>query len=285
MNGIDYSWARPGGAAIKAAGFDFAMRYVPYPGDGGKGLTTAELADLQANGLSVGLVFESTGDRMKEGEQAGREDAATCLAAQMALGWPNDRPFYFAVDWDARSQNDLTQIDAYLRGAASVLGAERVGVYGGYYVLDHCAKAQTARWYWQTYAWSQGQVHPLNHIYQYENGQTLNGGAVDYCTAIDGDFGQWPVTTASSGDQTSETGGEEMNTKEQLLGGIACGDYQRMLSAYSALRQRGTLPDLGLDNVENDTPDDTMAVLNAALVKRFSILELAFTNADAADAL
>lgn len=280
MNGIDYSWARPGGAAIKAAGFQFAMRYVPYPGDQGKGLTPAELADLQANGIAVGMVFESTGNRMLEGEAAGRADASTCLSAQLFLGIPNDRPFYFAVDWDARTPQEYEKIDAYLRGAAAVLGAERVGVYGGWEVIDHCYRNQTARWYWQTYAWSGGREHPQNHVYQYENGQTLNGGAVDYCTAIDGDFGQWPKPQIATNERN-----DAMTPKEKLLGSLGCLDYAAMLSTYQRLRSVGILPDEGLDNVETDTPDDTLAVLNAALVKRFAIIGLAFSNPDAADAL
>ena len=57
--GIDYSWARPGGAAIKAAGKAFAVRYLYPDGQGGKGLDASELADLQANGIEVPVVYES----------------------------------------------------------------------------------------------------------------------------------------------------------------------------------------------------------------------------------
>ena len=52
--GVDYSFARPGGAALRAAGKSFAVRYVPYQGDQGKGLKADELSDLQANGIAVG---------------------------------------------------------------------------------------------------------------------------------------------------------------------------------------------------------------------------------------
>ena len=47
--GIDYSWARPGGAAIAAAGKKFAVRYLYPDGQGGKGLDASELQDLHAS--------------------------------------------------------------------------------------------------------------------------------------------------------------------------------------------------------------------------------------------
>lgn len=190
--GVDYSWSRPGGAAIKAAGFEFVMRYCPYIGDEGKGLTASELADLQDNGLAVGLVYESTAGRPLSGRDAGIVDAIVARAAMEQLGFPASRPMYFAVDFDA-NQTHFAQIDGYLGGAASILGAERVGVYGGIEVIDHCAHAGTAHWFWQTYAWSGGRISQFTHVFQYRNGQTLNGGSVDYNEALKPDFGQWEV--------------------------------------------------------------------------------------------
>ena len=195
INGVDYSWARPGGAAIKAAGFDFAVRYIDYPGANGKGLTPDEMADLHGNGVAVCLVFESTAERALGGFTAGRVDAEMMRGALTVLGWPNDRPVYFAVDFDAWPSHQHA-IDKYLRGAASILGAERIGVYGGYWVIKRCDENGSAAWFWQTYAWSGGDVHPRNHIYQYRNGQTLNGGEVDYNYAYGSDYGQWLPATA-----------------------------------------------------------------------------------------
>ena len=192
MKGIDYSWSRPGGAAIKAAGFEFVMRYVPYFGDGGKGLTVPELADLRANGLPVGLVFESTAARHLEGFAAGMMDARTAIDGIAGLGLPSNRPIYFAVDFYAQP-DQMRAIDDYQSGAASILGIERVGVYGSYAVIDHCHKAGTAAWFWQTYAWSRGLVHPERHLYQYSNGETLNESAVDYNFGYGTDQGLWPA--------------------------------------------------------------------------------------------
>lgn len=186
--GVDYAWARPGGAKLKANGKTFAMRYVDYPGAGGKELGPEELADLKANGIAVGLVYEQTAGRIFEGGPAGTDDANQCVVSGTVLGWPADRPFYFACDADA-TEDQLAYVDDYLVGAASVLGVARVGIYGEAEVVDHCLNAGTATWGWQTYAWSGGVVSSLAHVLQYSNGEW--GGTVDFCRSLKDDFGQW----------------------------------------------------------------------------------------------
>jgi hypothetical protein len=96
---------------------------------------------------------------------------------------------YFSADWDATS-GEQAAIDAYLKGAASVLGAGRVGVYGSFDVINRCKRNGTARWFWQTYAWSGGRLSGAAHLYQYHNGQHING-AVDLTRALVPEFGQW----------------------------------------------------------------------------------------------
>lgn len=187
IEGVDYSWARPGGKTLKDAGKQFAVRYIPYPGHGGKGLDAGELADLRANGLSVAMVFESYVSRVKEGFGAGAADATESVKQLANLGLGNI-PVYFAVDWDT-TEGDQVVIDDYLKGAASVLGLSRVGVYGSYYVCKRCRDNKTATYLWQTYAWSGGQVLDGIHLYQYRNGQNLNG-AVDFTRALQDNYGQ-----------------------------------------------------------------------------------------------
>ncbi len=192
MKGVDYSFARPGAAAIKAAGYDFVLRYVPYPGDGGKGLDAAELADLRANGLAVGLVFESTAERHLGGFNAGVADAWQCNRSILDLNFPDRLPVYFAVDFDAQPSH-WPLIDAYQAGAISVLGLPRVGIYGSYSVVEHAHEANTAAWYWQCRAWSGTpvQMSPWRHLYQTYPGGQINGGDVDFNEAFGADQGLW----------------------------------------------------------------------------------------------
>lgn len=186
--GVDYSWARPGGSILKAAGRHFAVRYLYPDGQGGKGLDASELADLTNNGVEVPVVYESYDRRATEGREAGKADAKTAQAQLEALGLPSGMPIYFAVDYDA-PESDQAVIDEYLRGCADVIGVDRVGVYAGYWVVKRCHENGTAKWLWQTYAWSGGNVHPENHLYQYRNGQFING-AVDFCRALKDNYGQ-----------------------------------------------------------------------------------------------
>lgn len=200
--GIDYAWARPGGAAIKAAGKSFVMRYVEYPAAGGKGLRPDELADLHGSGLAVGMVFESDGLTPLQGAVAGDYDARQAATGLASIGWPADRPCYFAVDTDARSVDQLAAIDSYLIAAGQVLGSERIGVYGGIAVVDHCLSVGSAKWGWQTYAWSGGQVSTLAHVLQYSNGEW--GDTVDFCRSLKDDFGQWPVEDEMTPEQARQ---------------------------------------------------------------------------------
>lgn len=186
--GVDYSWARPGGATLKNAGKAFAVRYLYPDGQGGKGLDVSELQDLQANGIEVPVVYESYAARAKEGRAAGVADAKTAQQALEAVGLPTGMPIYFAVDYDA-PESDQGAIDEYLRGCADVIGFDRVGVYAGYWVVKRCAENKTAKWLWQTYAWSGGNWFPGNHLEQYRNGQDLNG-AVDFNRSKQDNYGQ-----------------------------------------------------------------------------------------------
>jgi hypothetical protein len=192
VRGIDYSLARPGGAAIRAAGFEFVMRYIDYPGAGGKGLTGGELADLRANGLAVGLVFERYEGRPNEGRLAGVADAQVADRAARSLGFPPSQPIYFAIDFDAQP-GDYAAIDEYFAGAASVLGLGRVGAYGHDRVLGHLRSRGLAMWFWQCLAWSGGRTFEGRHLYQAQNGQFVNGGAVDVNFAYGEDQGLWKV--------------------------------------------------------------------------------------------
>ena len=186
--GLDYSWARPGGATIKNAGYKFVVRYIPYPGNRGKGLEKPELQDLRNHGLAVAMVFESWAARALDGRKAGQQDAAESQRQLERIGMDRTMPIYFAVDFDAR-EDQQAAIDEYLRGAADILGKDRIGVYGGYHVIKRCVQNKTATYLWQTYAWSGGNVHPDIHLYQYLNGQNLNG-AVDFNLSKKAYFGQ-----------------------------------------------------------------------------------------------
>jgi hypothetical protein len=189
IEGVDYSFSRPSPAALKAAGKHFAVRY-GGPGSASKQITKSEYAALKAAGIEVVANAEGAAAGFK-GTAAGKSWAADAEAYFKSVGMPSGRPIYFSVDWDADS-GDWSAIDAALRGAASVIGAGCVGVYGSYDVMQHCHSAGTAKWFWQTYAWSGGKApSSFVHLYQYHNGVKIGGADCDLTRALIADYGQW----------------------------------------------------------------------------------------------
>jgi hypothetical protein len=188
--GLDYSWGRPGGEAVAAAGYEFVIRYLPYPGHHGKGLSRPEITDIREHGLDLGVIYESVASRALHGHGAGSADARQSVRSMEALGIP-EIPVYFAVDFDAQP-HQYAQVAQYFAGCASVLGSARVGLYGSYSVVQAFSQDDpSTSWYWQTYAWSRGRLSPFAHVYQYRNGQIVGGAEVDFNREIVPDWGQW----------------------------------------------------------------------------------------------
>jgi hypothetical protein len=195
MLGLDYAGGRPVPASIVAGGYSFVARYLSPGGASlpGKQLLPDEYRALLAAGIAVVLNWETTATRMQGGRAAGIADAQAAQSAVGALGVPGDRPIYFSADWDA-TPADQTLIDAYLAGAASVIGADRVGVYGSYYVVQRCLDHQSARWAWQTMAWSGGQCEARAHLRQRIGTVIVGAVECDVNEALQFDFGQHPMS-------------------------------------------------------------------------------------------
>jgi hypothetical protein len=191
--GIDCYSPVTDAVALKAAGAQFACRYVSTPGNP-KNITVTEAARLKAAGVNVVIVFENTKGRALSGRIGGQADATLALQQAVAAGMPDGCPIYFAVDFDATSTQQPA-VNAYLNGAVSVLGKSGVGVYGSYRVVKAVLDAGICKWAWQTYAWSSGVWDTRAHIQQYSNGQVLAGHSVDFNHATVSDYGQWKNRT------------------------------------------------------------------------------------------
>lgn len=215
----DYSWARPGGAALAAAGVKAVGRYVNDPG--GKGINTSELHDLQSHGVAVWLIFETSGQDAT-GSGNGVADARAAQSAVNALGFPH-AVVYFAID--EQNAPDLTD---YFQGIARVIPLARIGVYGGLDTIQAAQRARLASFFWQTYAWSRGEVASGIHLYQYLNGQTINGGAVDYCRTLEANFGQI-VGSAAPSSPAAPGGGADLGQNES---GHPTSWVQKRLNVY-----------------------------------------------------
>lgn len=191
VHGVDYSYGRPGGQALREAGAVFALRYLSNDPD--KNLTHAEALDLAAHGVAVGVVWESTAQRALAGHSAGATDAATALTQARACGMPAGRPVYFAVDFDALAGPELNAVIDYFEGVNSVLPPSQTGVYGGYETVLAIMGRNLAHFGWQTTAWSNGAWYGASQLQQVGYGSTIAGVQCDIDSAS-GDAGLWHPT-------------------------------------------------------------------------------------------
>jgi hypothetical protein len=197
MEGIDFSYGSGTTVAqIKNAGKGFVCRYLS--GGGSKDISKAELSNYVGGGIAVVLVWELGANRMNQGAAAGKADATKANQQAIGLG-AGTIPIYFAADWDA-SAAQQANINAYLDGAAGVIGRGRVGVYGSYYVVKRAFDAGKITFGWQTYAWSGGQWDSRAQLQQYKNDIKIAGvpAQLDLDRSMKADFGQWPRPGATT---------------------------------------------------------------------------------------
>lgn len=191
--GLDYSaYAFPAAAAVRDSGHEFVCRYLSWLGNP-KNLKPEEIADMHAHGVAVVVVFETTRWRAADGFDAGKYDAGEALDQARRLGWPADRPIYFAVDFEV-PQDQCGTIWSYFDGVKTVLGRDRVGVYGSYDVVRTMIEGGLVKYAWQTAAWSAGQFGgPRINLFQRAEQVTVDGVTCDVNEALTTDYGQWPV--------------------------------------------------------------------------------------------
>jgi LysM repeat protein len=190
----DLSWGRPGGKAIKAAGYSGVLRYLSHDTTG-KNLSASERDDYFANGLSIRLVYENGSQAALGGHAQGFSDGQNALQLAQALGLPKSYGIYYAVDFDATPVQQ-TAIDEYGNGFREGLaGYYDCAEYAGYWVVSRSIANGTTKKSWQTLAWSGGNV--VNGVNIYQNGKSDFGGAVDVDELRNDDGWNW---TAVSGD-------------------------------------------------------------------------------------
>jgi hypothetical protein len=186
--GFDYSWARPSASFLKSNGCQFVCRYLSWLPNG-KCIDRAEFQFLLNLGVAVVLNWEYYAEDMIRGANHyadGQTHAREAERQRKALGAP-ECPIYFSADFDA-TPGQQAAINSYLDGVASIIGRDRTGIYASYYCVERTLAAGKAKWAWQTYAWSGGNVSNKAHLLQYQNG--VLGGGYDRCRSLKDNFGQ-----------------------------------------------------------------------------------------------
>lgn len=149
--GVDYSSARPGGAALKAAGVAGAGRYL---GDDDRCITAEEYADLTEHEVNVWLVFESQSrdlsTSMLNGYAKGVADAHAAVAAITDARLPADSPVSWAADFDIAPDSErVSQAESYVDGWNTVIPAGRRVGYGGLWFLDYIHSRGKVDFLWE----------------------------------------------------------------------------------------------------------------------------------------
>jgi len=165
---VDYAWTHPSISTLRNVGAVGVVRYLSN--DSSKNLSSHEYSILKDAGLSVTLVWETTGSRALSGYAGGQSDADRAEKLADALGYPDTAAIYFTADFDANSTQRKT-ITQYLKGARDSCNRP-IGIYGSFYVVEDAASQDTADYFWQTQAWSGGQVSKNADLLQVVKGST-----------------------------------------------------------------------------------------------------------------
>lgn len=172
---------------LRRGGVGIVIRYVGSAK--WKCLTRREANALRRAGIDIAAVYETKAGWMLGGYKAGVTAAKRARAAVRACGGPRTPFVYFACDVATKR---YSTVNACLRGAASVLGRNNVGIYGSYSVCDNALKSGWATKAWQTEAWSYGKSLASAALYQ--NARRCDGYlGLDYDSnfARAEDLGQW----------------------------------------------------------------------------------------------
>lgn len=188
-NAFDESFQRLPADLAKAHGARVVMGYLSW--DASKNLSSSEIRAHHNLGLGVVLGWESLQGRALLGAPAGHDDATAALAQMKThvanLGYAPKVPVAipFAVDVDVNS-SQFAAILAYIEAAQTVFDADRktirlvASAYGEYDLIEYLANHGVSRGLFQTYAWSGGRLSKHAALYQFLNGQTVEGVSVDF---------------------------------------------------------------------------------------------------------
>jgi hypothetical protein len=162
-DGFDYSKGHPSGAAIAARG-EFVIRYIDHPTRmGAKHITRSEYDDLIAHGVHVWLVCERSIIDWEGGRPGGAALARDARAGADHIGYPAGRLIFFTADMHLTPEQILT-VQAFIDGAASVLGRDATGGYGFSELIRALKAGNNCRGLWQT--GSRSAVVDGAHFYQ-----------------------------------------------------------------------------------------------------------------------
>lgn len=207
---LDYAAGVPSGAAVRAAGYLGAVRYVSQRRPGteswmvGKPVTRRETEDFAAHGLATASVYQfgraETAD-WKQGAAGAALHVPQAIALHRAAGGPTGKPIYMAIDDNPTRHLYDAQIRPYLAacGAALRAGGYSLGIYGNYNVIEWAIADGLGSYFWQHDWGSGGRLHPRAQLHQNSALKTtINGVQCDVNDVYSHDWGQWTAGSAAA---------------------------------------------------------------------------------------
>lgn len=190
LNGVDCVTAihQELAEGLKAAGIEYVARYL---GDSWKSISKKEADGLIDNGLKIISIWETNPTYARYfTKDKGIADGHDAASFAQSIGQPVGSAIYFAVDYDTQP-SDMKAIVNYFLGVRQGLGKNyKVGVYGSFTVLEMLHRSCAADYYWQTAAWSGGNVADFIDLLQYGFNKKIAGIPVDY-NQVSTSAGSW----------------------------------------------------------------------------------------------
>lgn len=155
--------------ALRENGISFVCRYlVPDKGNTAwKALTASEAQEIRKAGLSLMLVWEITGDRVKGGLDVGKVDGATARQLAEEMRVPINTAIFFAADYNV-PESDFSAVYDYLYGASISCAPYPIGLYGHEKIVHEMAARKVCWYFWQCCAWSTNALDPAAQVWQYQ---------------------------------------------------------------------------------------------------------------------
>jgi len=140
-----------------------------------KGLSLVEVEVIKEAGLNLISIYEKGSTKASYfTKEQGIEDANHAYQLAKSLNQPEGTAIYFTVDYDAQTK-DFPGILNYFQGVKDTLKSYKVGAYGKFETIVLLQTKKLADYFWQTYAWSNGQRAKNIHLFQYKNDTTAFG--------------------------------------------------------------------------------------------------------------
>lgn len=159
---------------LKKEGFDYVGRYL---GNSWKTFDKAEVEAIKAAGLKLVSIFEKNSTKLSYFTKSqGIADAEEAMKLAKDVGQPVGTAIYFTVDYNAQPSH-MDDIKVYLQGVTETIKDYKVGLYGSHTVM--MSVKGLVDYYWQTYAWSNGEIADHIHMHQHENGVMVAGVQLD----------------------------------------------------------------------------------------------------------